>query len=107
MKQHITEEQLKEIDKINSDFILDADLLLGLGTYKELCKQVTISKMIEMLDNIQKDEIFISRLEDLKWQVCLDLEISEYGDYNFNESKYELCDVLFKALCYVLKKEVD
>jgi len=120
MKQHITVEQLKEVNEhvFAKAFGTEEEVNDLYNPYysqhtvdnlvRRLSQDVTIGKMIEVLDSLwTKDEIFISRLEDFKWEILFDLENCTedmYYDYGFTWQGDELVDGLWEAVKYVLSK---
>ena len=110
MKQHITVEQLANIDDMKDIYFLacliDVDYWNCEKPFYAISNTLTIGKMIEIInDKWGKDEIFISRLEDFKWQIVFNLTQYTgdiFNDYDFNVESEELVDVLWEALKYIL-----
>lgn len=101
MKQHITSEQLKEVDtsklikcfskRVENAYAYAIDKYGEESAQYALQERVTIGKMIEILSNIKQIEI----LQASKWWVM-------FADKSIKCSGNELCDALWEAVKEIL-----
>lgn len=112
MKQHITTEQVFELETFDSlgfenwdkicelNTIADIQFYIDCQTFRECCcetaKQMTIGKMIEILINLDYIPLI-----DTSASSC-DVTIFENGHHEVFMSP-ELCDSLYEAVKYTLK----
>lgn len=104
MKQHITIEQLRELNLesrnrllINADAWNEYKLEHGAFSEHEMCSQISIGKMIEILEQHgEYPNIYISNNPGVKtWEV-------QSVPYTDAFEKEELCDALFEAIKTIL-----